>query len=889
MADKTIGQLQAASQVTPTDLFVLEQSGVAKKLTGQTLENWLLTFADGHGGIQSIAKTSTSGLTDTYTITLSDNTTVTFTVRNGKGISSVTTYYAVSTSGSTVPSSWSTTRQTMTATNKYLWSYQHIAFNDNTSVDTVKTVIGVYGDKGDQGNTGNTGNGISSLAQTGRVAGEYTIYTFTMTNGTTQSFNAYDGVGISSINTYYAVSSNGTTPPTSWSESRQNMTATDRYLWSYQVINLSNNTTIQTQKIVIGVYGDKGDKGDKGDPGEVTQAEFDDLKSAFEINSDLRFASWAPGIRNCNVIGDVIGDVVYASASYVHSILPCTESDIVTVNVRGANAARAWAYLDAEYKVLQCGESNTLYANTVLPNPPKNTAYVLLNNRTAAQYLPDGYYGFVGSNLVKTRLSALESGVSNAISMLNGGQVHPWLKTNDDLNDYTNIGQYTIPSAAVAWTLKNLPAAYQGTGSLTVLSTHNENHVYQILLSNQSTAIWSRHIRIDSRIFDNWETLVGESKTWESKDFLIHNPMEEYSVMLNVIAERLGITLENTTDYVSDNTQGERNISSENIYQLWDSLHNDYPQYVDAGEIIGYSLDPDGNNYAPVKAYYIHPRLSYVDYNGVTQQIAYTQMPTIYITAGTHGGESTPTWVLFEIFRRALLTGTIYSDFLDGLTFRVVPCLDRWCYDNHERFLAAAYNSDGTVREEAIDPATGEINEIYNANRQCICSDMSNPSYNTLTIREFATEAKALTDYLQNHNFSAVNGDCYIDLHNCSYSLGYLTTDTPRFAHMYNTMVDSLSKDWHNNTTWANGDPVDYYESNTSDHTKARGKILAHPLVISSYAWFFNYAYSPLCSCLHESQQSDSGAGNRFAFAKAFDITYRWFRCLLNAVKESQN
>lgn len=274
MADKTIGQLKAASQVTPADLFVLEQSGVAKKLTGQTLENWLLTFADGHGGIQSIAKTSTSGLTDTYTITLSDNTTVTFTVRNGKGISSVTTYYAVSTSGSTVPSSWSTARQTMTATNKYLWSYQHIAFNDNTSVDTVKTVIGVYGDKGDKGNTGDTGNGISSLAQTGRVAGEYTIYTFTMTNGTTQSFNAYDGVGISSINTYYAVSADGTTPPTSWSESRQNMTATNRYLWSYQEIHLSDNTTISTQQIVIGVYGDKGDK---GDPGEVTQAEFDEL------------------------------------------------------------------------------------------------------------------------------------------------------------------------------------------------------------------------------------------------------------------------------------------------------------------------------------------------------------------------------------------------------------------------------------------------------------------------------------------------------------------------------------------------------------------------------------------------------------------------------------
>lgn len=65
------------------DLFVLEQSGTAKKLTGQILENWLLSFGAGLGGIQSIAKTSTAGLVDTYTITYSDASTSTFTVTNG--------------------------------------------------------------------------------------------------------------------------------------------------------------------------------------------------------------------------------------------------------------------------------------------------------------------------------------------------------------------------------------------------------------------------------------------------------------------------------------------------------------------------------------------------------------------------------------------------------------------------------------------------------------------------------------------------------------------------------------------------------------------------------------------------------------------------------------
>lgn len=83
MADRQISDLVAATVVQTSDLFVLEQSGTAKKLTGQILENWLLSFGAGLGGIQSIAKTSTAGLVDTYTITYSDASTSTFTVTNG--------------------------------------------------------------------------------------------------------------------------------------------------------------------------------------------------------------------------------------------------------------------------------------------------------------------------------------------------------------------------------------------------------------------------------------------------------------------------------------------------------------------------------------------------------------------------------------------------------------------------------------------------------------------------------------------------------------------------------------------------------------------------------------------------------------------------------------
>ena len=125
MADKSVGELIAAQSVTPTDLFVLEQNGTAKKLTGQILENWLVSFADGHGGIQSIKNLSTSGLADTYRITLADTTTFDFVVTNGRSITGIS---KTGTSG---------------LVDTYTISYN----NGTTSTFTVKN--GEKGDKGD--------------------------------------------------------------------------------------------------------------------------------------------------------------------------------------------------------------------------------------------------------------------------------------------------------------------------------------------------------------------------------------------------------------------------------------------------------------------------------------------------------------------------------------------------------------------------------------------------------------------------------------------------------------------------------------------------------------------------------------------------------------------
>lgn len=81
MANKSISELTAASQVNNADLFVLEQNGVAKKLTGQLL----LSFLNAHGGIASTSYTApvAPSLEGTLTLTFADGTSSNVPIYNG--------------------------------------------------------------------------------------------------------------------------------------------------------------------------------------------------------------------------------------------------------------------------------------------------------------------------------------------------------------------------------------------------------------------------------------------------------------------------------------------------------------------------------------------------------------------------------------------------------------------------------------------------------------------------------------------------------------------------------------------------------------------------------------------------------------------------------------
>ena len=105
-------------------------------------------------------------------------------------------------------SGWSTTVPTLTATNKYLWNYEHITGSDGSTIAiTEPCVIGVYGDKGA---TGSTGKGVSSIVE------QY----YLSTSNTTQTGGSWS-----------------TTSPT-WDSGK--------YIWTRSHVTWSDGTTSDT-------------------------------------------------------------------------------------------------------------------------------------------------------------------------------------------------------------------------------------------------------------------------------------------------------------------------------------------------------------------------------------------------------------------------------------------------------------------------------------------------------------------------------------------------------------------------------------------------------------------------------------------------------------------
>lgn len=175
----------------------------------------------------------------------------------GNGIKSITEHYAVSTSNSTVPTSWSSTVPTMTESDKYLWNYETITYTNGTTVDTTKRVIGVYGNKGATGATGS--QGYSLVANVVRDAFTESRWTTYGTINHEETWSSTSGIRNGCrIGDMFAIVGTATDTKNAHVAYYRSNTA------SGDLKGLCISHTI----IPRGATGATGSKGDKGDKGE---------------------------------------------------------------------------------------------------------------------------------------------------------------------------------------------------------------------------------------------------------------------------------------------------------------------------------------------------------------------------------------------------------------------------------------------------------------------------------------------------------------------------------------------------------------------------------------------------------------------------------------------
>ena len=209
----------SGSSVTVSSIQYQEGASATVAPTG-TWSNAVVSVADGK---YLWSKTTFSDNKIAYGVAKQGST--------GRGISEVTEHYLATTASSGVAvstSGWTEAIQTIDSSKRYLWNYETITYTDGTTNSTTPIIIGVFGSTGA---TGATGKGIKSIKE------------------------------------YYlaSASSSGVTTATSgWKDTMQSITSTNKYLWNYELITYTDDSTETIPPVIIGVYGDKGDQGNPG-------------------------------------------------------------------------------------------------------------------------------------------------------------------------------------------------------------------------------------------------------------------------------------------------------------------------------------------------------------------------------------------------------------------------------------------------------------------------------------------------------------------------------------------------------------------------------------------------------------------------------------------------
>lgn len=244
--------------------------------------------------------------------------------KDGVSIEEIIEYYCISSSNTTAPTDgWTTSVQTMTSVNRYLWNYEVFQMSDGSSKETAKRVIGVYGrdgeavggigiksideyyilwivdsvapnfELGDDGTPTNS-SWVTTFPDTSSLYKYvWNVQVITYTDNTkyvspvvciyrqsqdgvngADGTNGEDGIGIKSIVNYYLLtnSTSGITIQTSgWTTTIQTPTQTKRYVWNYEKITYTDGSIYNSPPHIIAGMGQDGQDGQDGEQGKKGQ------------------------------------------------------------------------------------------------------------------------------------------------------------------------------------------------------------------------------------------------------------------------------------------------------------------------------------------------------------------------------------------------------------------------------------------------------------------------------------------------------------------------------------------------------------------------------------------------------------------------------------------
>lgn len=274
-----------------------------------------------------------------------------------------------------------------TSTTEYMGTATTTSSTAPTSYSSYKwsKIKGEDGERGIQGATGSDGrssylhikysnDGKTFTSNNGETLGTYIGTYVDFVEADSSNFNDYtwkkyvgedgnDGKGISSITNYYLASSSSsgvTTSTSGWTTGIQNTTTTNKYLWNYELIRYTDNSTTTTTPVIIGTHGATGATGSAGKGISSITEYYLATSSASGVTTST--SGWTTTVQSTTTTNKYLWN--YEVITYTDNTrYTGTPRIIGTHGATGATGAQGVAGKDA-YTVILTNETHTFPASS---------------------------------------------------------------------------------------------------------------------------------------------------------------------------------------------------------------------------------------------------------------------------------------------------------------------------------------------------------------------------------------------------------------------------------------------------------------------------------------------------------------------------------------------